>query len=99
MAIRRRKITREKKQLEVSPADTSTAGDTERSDEPASEILAQPPKELGDAALTPADVFVQPSIDEGFGMTVFEALSFGLPVVVTENVGANDLLNSQVSMP
>jgi len=45
-----------------------------------------------------ADVFVQPSIDEGFGMTVFEALSFGLPVVVTENVGANDLLNSQVSI-
>ena len=45
-----------------------------------------------------ADVFVQPSIDEGFGMTVFEALSFGLPLVVTENVGANDLLNPQVSI-
>lgn len=45
-----------------------------------------------------ADVFVQPSIDEGFGMTVFEALAFGLPLVVTENVGAKDLLNSQVSI-
>ena len=50
MAIRRRKITREKKQLEVSPADTSTA----------SEILAQPPKELGDAASASVDAPVQP---------------------------------------
>lgn len=45
-----------------------------------------------------ADVFVQPSIDEGFGMTVFEALAFGLPVVVTENVGAKDLLTPEVSV-
>lgn len=45
-----------------------------------------------------ADIFVQPSIDEGFGMTVLEALAFGLPLVVTENVGAKDLLSSQVSI-
>lgn len=45
-----------------------------------------------------ADVFVQPSIDEGFGMTVFEALGFGLPLVVTENVGARDLLSSTVAV-
>jgi len=45
-----------------------------------------------------ADVFVQPSIDEGFGMTVLEALAFGLPLVVTENVGAKDLLSPQVSI-
>jgi glycosyltransferase involved in cell wall biosynthesis len=45
-----------------------------------------------------ADVFVQPSIDEGFGMTVFEALGFGLPVVVTQNVGALDLLSPQVAL-
>ena len=44
-----------------------------------------------------ADVFVQPSIDEGFGMTVLEALSFGLPLVVTENVGAKDVLNNKVA--
>ena len=54
MAIRRRKITREKKQLEVSPTDTSTAG----------EILAQPPKELGDAASASVNAPVQP-IDAG----------------------------------
>lgn len=45
-----------------------------------------------------ADVFVQPSVDEGFGMTVFEALAFGLPLVVTENVGAKDLLTPEVSV-
>lgn len=44
-----------------------------------------------------ADVFVQSSVDEGFGMTVLEALSYGLPLVVTENVGAKDVLNTKVS--
>ena len=55
------------------------------------------PDELVELYLA-ADVFVQPSIDEGFGMTVFEALAFGLPLVVTENVGAKDLLSTQVSI-
>jgi glycosyltransferase involved in cell wall biosynthesis len=45
-----------------------------------------------------ASVFVQPSIDEGFGMTVLEALGHGLPLVVTENVGARDLLDPQVAV-
>jgi glycosyltransferase involved in cell wall biosynthesis len=45
-----------------------------------------------------ADVFVQPSIDEGFGMTVIEALAYGLPLVVTENVGAADLLDERVAV-
>lgn len=44
-----------------------------------------------------ANVFVQPSVDEGFGMTVLEALSYGLPVVATEHVGAVDILNDKVS--
>lgn len=43
-----------------------------------------------------ASVFVQSSIDEGFGMTVLEALAYGLPLVVTENVGARDILNEKV---
>ena len=34
------------------------------------------------------DVFVLPSIDEGYGMVVDEALSFNIPTIITENVGA-----------
>jgi glycosyltransferase involved in cell wall biosynthesis len=45
-----------------------------------------------------ADVFVQPSIDEGIGMTVLEALGYGLPLVVTENVGARELLSPEVAI-
>jgi glycosyltransferase involved in cell wall biosynthesis len=45
-----------------------------------------------------ADVFVQSSIDEGFGMAVFEALGYGLPLVITEHVGAKDLLNADVAV-
>jgi alpha-maltose-1-phosphate synthase len=44
-----------------------------------------------------ADVFVLPSVDEGFGMVVLEALGYGLPVVVTHNVGSGELLNDTVS--
>jgi glycosyltransferase involved in cell wall biosynthesis len=45
-----------------------------------------------------ATVFVQSSIDEGFGMTVLEALAYGLPLVVTENVGARDVLTDEVAV-
>jgi glycosyltransferase involved in cell wall biosynthesis len=45
-----------------------------------------------------ADVFVQPSIDEGFGMTVLEALGYGLPLVITEHVGAKDVLTDEVAV-
>ena len=39
---------------------------------------------------TKAHVFTLPSIDEGFGMVVAEAMAAGLPVIVSENVGAAD---------
>lgn len=34
--------------------------------------------------------FCLPSVDDGFGMVVLEAMAYGLPVIVTENVGAAD---------
>jgi glycosyltransferase involved in cell wall biosynthesis len=38
------------------------------------------------------DAFVLSSVDDGFGMALFEAMANGLPCVVTRNCGASELL-------
>ena len=38
-----------------------------------------------------ADVFVLPSVEEGLALVLGEALSYGLPVIATENSGGADL--------
>ena len=41
-----------------------------------------------------ADVFCLPSVEEGFGLVLGEALSFGLPIIATENSGASDIFTN-----
>jgi glycosyltransferase involved in cell wall biosynthesis len=42
-----------------------------------------------------ASVFVLPSIEEGLALVLGEALSFGTPVIATENSGASDLFTDR----
>jgi glycosyltransferase involved in cell wall biosynthesis len=52
------------------------------------------PHEALAARLRSADVFVLPSLEDGFARTVAEALACGLPVITTPNTGASDLIRS-----
>jgi len=47
--------------------------------------------------LRSADVFVLPSLEDGFARTVTEALACGLPVVTTPNTGAADFVTPGVN--
>jgi glycosyltransferase involved in cell wall biosynthesis len=40
------------------------------------------------------DAFVLPSIDDGFGMALFEAMANGVPSIATRNCGASELLTA-----
>jgi len=43
-------------------------------------------------AYSDATVFCLPSIEDGFGLVLIEAIYYGLPVIATENTGIHDLL-------
>jgi glycosyltransferase involved in cell wall biosynthesis len=40
------------------------------------------------------DVFILSSVDDGFGMALFEAIANGVPSITTHNTGASELLTS-----
>lgn len=44
-----------------------------------------------------SDIFVLPSVEDGFARTVTEALACGLPAIVTPNTGASDLVRPGVN--
>ena len=46
-------------------------------------------------SIAEADVYVLPSFDEPFGMTILEALSVGTPVVCTTSTGISDQLSER----
>jgi len=43
------------------------------------------------------DVFCLPSIDDGFGLVVLEAMSMGIPVIATKNVGASEIIKHNIN--
>ena len=47
--------------------------------------------------LRSADIFILPSLEDGFARTVTEALACGLPVITTPNTGASDFVQPGVS--
>jgi len=44
-----------------------------------------------------SDLFLFPSVEDGFALVVAEALACGLPVVTTGNTGASDLIKSGIN--
>jgi glycosyltransferase involved in cell wall biosynthesis len=62
------------------------------------EVLGAVPAEEMAQRFAVADLLVQPSTYEPFGLTVAEALASGTPVVVTDAVGAGDFVDGPAVM-
>ena len=41
-------------------------------------------------------IYVQPSVTEGFGLEVLEAMSYGRPVIISEGCGAKDVVTESI---
>jgi glycosyltransferase involved in cell wall biosynthesis len=52
-----------------------------------------PPEETADR-MAQASIYVLPSVDEPFSMSVLEAMAIGLPVVITESCGLADTVRA-----
>ena len=63
---------------------------------PGLRLLGRVPHAEVPALFAAADVFVLPSLLEGFSLTVLEALASGLPVIATPNTGATQALRDPV---
>jgi glycosyltransferase involved in cell wall biosynthesis len=51
------------------------------------------PIERVSALMRASDIFVLPSIEDSYGLVVIEAMASGLPAIVTDHVGASEVIN------